>query len=336
MKNIYFICNNGENHQSIINFGGGASEFLFYLTAQKISKYYNVTIINRFSTEPIKIDNIQYLFLQNNKNPNIENSNDCVVIVQRSFSLLINLHKINQSNRYILWCHDYLYKNIENLTQNYSCDDVNNYFYKNNVLTVSVSNFHKNNIREIMPNIETYTIYNSLFKDFFKRDETIQYDKDTILFVSSWSKGIDKILKIGEAYYKKNTNFKLLLLKPNCCFYNPDLNNYPFIEIIGNVKNKAEYCKLLQKNLCVVTTSFPETFGCAFSESLFLGVPVIGDNSINAGFHETVQKDHLCNFDNVNEVIEKIEKFRENRPVVYLDEKFHDDAVIQQWVQLLQ
>ena len=62
MKDIYFIANIGNNHQNIINSGSGASEFLFYLTAKKLSKYFNITIINRYSHEPMKIDNIQYLF----------------------------------------------------------------------------------------------------------------------------------------------------------------------------------------------------------------------------------------------------------------------------------
>ena len=335
MKNIYFIANNGGNHQSIVHSGSGASEFLFYSTAKKLSEYFNVTVINRDSHESKKIDNVQYLFLPNNQNPQIENINDSIVIVQRHFGMLVDLHKINPSNRYILWSHDYFHNNIGSFGNNYSCCDINKYFFENNIDVVSVSNFHKNNIQNLMPNIKIYPIYNALFKDFYKKDENIKYDKNSIVFASSWSKGIDKILKIGQSYYAKNKDFKLILIKPSYCSWEPDLHNYSFIEIRGNIKNKTEYCELLQQNLCVLSTSFPETFGCCFAEALFLGVPVIGDNSIESGFQEIIQQDHMCNFNNVDEVIQKIEEFRENRPIVQLNEKFLDQAVIQEWIHLL-
>ena len=336
MKDIYFIANIGNNHQNIINSGSGASEFLFYLTAKKLSKYFNITIINRYSHEPMKIDNIQYLFLPDNQNPQIENINNSIIIVQRNFDTLIYLHKNNPNNRYILWSHDHLCIKMKGLIDNYSLHDINNFFFENNINIISVSNFHKNNIQEILHNVKIYPIYNALFKEYYKRDENIVYNKNSIIFASSWSKGLDKILKIGAKYYIKNKDFKLILIKPSYCGWEPDLQKYIFVEIIGTIKNKIEYCELIQKNLCVLTTSFKETFGCVFAEALFLNVPVIGDNSINAGFHEIIQKDHLCNFNNIDEVIQKIEEFRENRPIVQLDEKFLDTSIIQEWVSVLQ
>ena len=127
MKNIYFIINNHGNHQNIINSGSGASEFLFYLTAYKLSSLYNITIFNR--DNPNKIDNIEYKFLPNNMNPDIENINDSIIIVQRHFNILIDLHKINPSNKYILWSHDFLQNNFTNLSNNYNPHEINDYFY---------------------------------------------------------------------------------------------------------------------------------------------------------------------------------------------------------------
>jgi len=335
MKNIYFIGNIGENHQSIINSGSGASEFLFYLTANKLSEYFNVTIINRYSCQK-KIDNIQYyLFLLNNEDRQIENINDSIVIVQRFFGTIIDLHKINPNNRYILWSHDHLGNEIGSLGDKYSYYDINKYFFENNIDIVSVSKFHKNNIQERMPSVTIYTIYNALFKEYYIKNENIKYDKNSIIFASNWAKGLDKILKIADKYYLKNKEFKLILIKPCYCTWEPDLKHYPFIEILGTIKNKIEYCELLQKNLCVLSTSFPETFGCVFAEALFLGVPVIGDNSVNSAIHEIIQKDHMCNFDNIDEVIEKIEEFQKNRQFVQLNEQFLDDSIIQEWIKIL-
>ena len=88
--------------------------------------------------------------------------------------------------------------------------------------------------------------------------------------------------------------------------------------MIGTIKNKIEYCELLQKSLCVLTTSYPETFGCVFAEALHLGVPVIGDNSVKAGFQEIIKPEYLCNFNDHKKVINIIDTIREN--IVKLDD----------------
>jgi len=331
MRNIYFIINNHGNHQNIINSGSGASEFIFYLTAYKLSSLYNITIFNR--DNPNKIDNIEYKFLPNNMNPDIENINDSIIIVQRHFNILIDLHKINPSNKYILWSHDHLENNFENLSGKYLPNEINNYFSKI-IDIIAVSNFHKNNILSKLPNVNVHVIYNALFPELYvKKEANVNYNN--IVFASNWAKGLDKVLNIGTMYYNINPNFKLLLLKPSYCDWMPDLTKYKFIKIIGNIKNKKEYCELLQSCLCVLTTSYPETFGCVFAEALHLGVPVIGDNSIDSGFLEIIQKDHICNFNNVNDVISKIEEFRMNRPTVCLDNKFYSEFIITDLINLI-
>ena len=159
MKTIYFIINVHYNHKSIINQGSGASELLFYLTAKSLSKNFNIIIYNRDS--PSKIDNIEYRFLPDNMNPDIENINNSVVIAQRNFNLLIDLHKINSSNKYILWSHDYLHGEFNNLSGKYNPLEINRYFSKHNIKIVSVSNFHKSNILELLPHVNVTPIYNS-------------------------------------------------------------------------------------------------------------------------------------------------------------------------------
>lgn len=332
MQAVYFIINQDHNHQSIIKNGNGASEVLFYLTAKSLSKYFNVIVYNRDS--PCKIDDIEYRFLPDNMNPDIDNNS--VVIVQRHFNVLIDLHKNNPSNKYILWSHDYLHGKFNNLSGNYNPSEINNYFSKYNIQIVSVSHFHKINILERLPNVNVTPIYNALFPEYFIKDSNINYDKNTIIFASNWGKGLDKVLNIGKHYYDRNKEFKLILIKPKYCDWEPELHEYPFIEKRGCIENKNEYCNLLQSCLCVFSTSFPETFGCVFAEALHLGVPVIGDNSVQAGFHEIIPQELMCNFNNPNEVIDKIENLRTNRPNVSLDNKFYDESVINEWVKLLE
>tara|TARA_B110000977_G_scaffold200436_1_gene290950 strand:- start:1593 stop:2591 length:999 start_codon:yes stop_codon:yes gene_type:complete len=332
MPTIYFIINQPGNHKSIIKNGNGASEVLFYLTAKSLSKHFNVIVYNRDT--PCKIDEVEYRFLPDNMNPDI--GNNSVVIIQRHFNILIDLHKINPSNKYVLWSHDYLEKIFNHLSGNYNASAINHYFTTNNIQIVSVSHFHKSNILSRLPNVNVTPIYNSLFPEYLIKQNNINYDKNTIIFASNWAKGLDKILNIGNQYYKLNKNFKLILIKPSYCKWEPDLNKYPFIEKKGCIENKEEYCKLIQSCLCVFSTSYPETFGCVFAEALHLGVPVIGDNSVQAGFHEIIPQELMCNFNNPMEVINKILKLRTNRPNVTLDSKFYSESVINEWVKLLE
>ena len=331
MQTIYFIIPQHNNHESIIRTGSGASEVLFYLTANSLSKYFNIIVYNRDS--PCKIDDIEYRYLPDNMNPEIENNS--VVIIQRHFNILIDLHKINPTNKYILWSHDHLEPPFDNLSGNYSPLYINDYFSNHNIQIVAVSHFHKKNILSQLPNVIVNPIYNALFSQYFIKQTDINYDKNKIIFASNWGKGIDKVLNIGEYYYKLNNNFKLILIKPKYCDWEPDLNQYPFIEKRGCIESKEEYCKLLQSCLCVFSTSYAETFGCVFAEALHLSVPVIGDNSVQAGFHEIIPSELMCNFNNISEVIHIIEKFRFHRPNVNLDSKFYSESVINEWVKLL-
>jgi len=330
MHTIYFIINQHGNHNSIIKNGNGASEVLFYLTAKSLSSNFNVIVYNR--DLPSKIDNIEYRFLPDNMNLDIHNS---VVIVQRHFNVLIDLHQTNSSNKYVLWSHDYLEKKFNHLSGNYNPYEINDYFTINNIQIVSVSHFHKRNILSQIPNVDVTPIYNALFPELFIKYNNIKHDKNVIIFASNWAKGLEKVLNIGKHYYNRNKEFKLILIKPKYCEWEPDLGKYTFIEKRGCIENKEEYCKLLQSCLCVFSTSYPETFGCVFAEALHLGVPVISDNSVQAGFHEIIPQELMCNFNNPNEVINKIENLRNNRTNVNLDSKFYAESVINEWVKLL-
>lgn len=333
MQAVYFIINQHGNHESIIKNGNGASEVLLYLTAKSLSAHFDVIVYNRDA--PCKIDDVEYRFLPDNMNPDIENINNSIVIIQRHFNLAIDLHKINPNNKYIIWSHDYLEKEFNNLSGNYNPLQINDYFVKHNIQIVSVSNFHKSNILFRLPNVNVIPIYNALFSEYFIKQNNINYDKNTIIFASNWAKGLDKVLNIGTFYYNKNKDFKLILIKPKYCEWEPDLTKYPFIEKKGCIENKEEYCKLLQSCLCVFSTSYPETFGCVFAEALHLGVPVIGDKSVEAGFHEIIPLEFMCNFNNPNEVIDKIEALKINRPNVSLDRKFYSESVINEWDKIL-
>lgn len=339
-KTINMFINNGSNHINITQKGSGASEFLFFITAFKLSKYFNVNIyycnINK------KIDDINYIHFDFDNLDVIHNIHNTIVIIQRIFYLAIDFHKMNNTNKYFVWSHDYIKNSkIHHLYNNYELKEISDYLNENDIKVIAVSKFHEDNLKNtlnIKNNKNLFYIYNSLFEEYFVKNTNIKYNKNKILFASGVLKGFNKIIKICEKYHQLNNNFRLVLLTPNYTekfIKNFNLEKYNFIEYKGVIKDKNEYSNLIQESLCVISASFSETFGCVYAESLHLGTPVIGDTSIQSAISEIVDENYLCNFNDINSVIELIEKIKMNRKDVYLKKYFYEKETIQHWIKML-
>ena len=330
---VIFIINQDSNHQTVISRGGGASEWLFFLTAYKLSQIEGneIIIYNKVQTEQI-LDGIQYKYYENNQM--IKTIQNETVIMQRELLALKKIHEINPNNKYFCWCHDHYKSNYET---EHNPVIINEYFGKHNIQVICISQFQKRVYKSKLPNVTIHIIYNALFKEFYPKSSDITYDKNVMLFASNWDKRLDIVLRGCRAYHNKNPKFRLYLLKPIYVAANGDdwKRRFPFIELKGCITDKNEYSKLIQGCLGVFGTHFPETFGCVFAEALHLGVPVIGDNSISTGYSEFVPDNLLCNFNNPNQIANKIEEIYNNRPNVKLGDQFYDDQVIQEWMKLL-
>ena len=312
------IYNKIWNHRSIINSGQGASEFQFYMLAFNLSKNNNVSIFSNHPEE--KIDNIEY-----RKYEDVFNKNkvklDSIVIINRFYNLVL---KIPNFKKVIIWAHDW----NPYLTIKENKYEILKKLKK--VEIVCVSKTHQEHIKTILNfNKNVKFIYNSLYPEYFEKNKGIEYNKNKFIFASSFAKGLKFILKIFDKYYEKNKEIELILIKPSYC--KNDYNQRSYITYLDNIKCKKELSKLLQTCLCLIGSRFRETFGCIFAEAYHLGVPVIGDNSLPSAVKEIINNDHICNFNNPLEVIQKIEEFRENRPIVSLDKIFYQDNIINQW-----
>lgn len=351
MKVVYFIINHAGNHVSVKEEGGGASEFLFYSIAEKLSHSFNVIVFNR--DQPRQIDGIEYRFLPDNGIPELpmQSSGDCldaIVVVQRHFSTAIDVHKTYPQYKYVLWSHDYLELNPKQQATvfgRYPSNETDSYLAQHNIHVVCVSEFHKRNISSILPNAAVSYIYNGLFPEVFTKESDVAYNRDRIIFCSAWQKGVDRVLEIGSKYRELNSEFELIMITPAYSEVTPwsgakggliDWADYPFVTVMGCIKSKEEYSRLVRGCLAVFSTSFPETFGCAFAEALHLGVPVIGDSSVDAGFREIIPKENMRDFRNHTEVIDLIEGLRTHRPEVRLDDKFYSESVVARWRELLE
>ncbi len=329
-RDIYFIYNNDLNHTIIKEKGYGASEFQFYMIAKELSlKGLNITIFNSSNIDSV-YDNIlyrKYSDIENGKNIN----NSAIVVFMRMFKEIhMLLRNFNKDNIYI-WSEDYVHSqhNPPYLV------DINtiNTIRENNIKIITVSEFHKNNIVSVfnINPLNVTVIYNALYSSIFINDD-IDINKNNIVFASAWSKGLDKIIYLFDALHARHSHFKLVLMRPN---YNRDIySQRNYIELLDTVDSKEEYSKIIKSSLCVLTSEYPETFGCVFAEAYHLGTPVIATN-IRNGLHEFIDNSYTCNFNNPTEFINLVEKIYNNRPCVKLDEKFYDTAIIHQWHNLL-
>jgi glycosyltransferase involved in cell wall biosynthesis len=105
------------------------------------------------------------------------------------------------------------------------------------------------------------------------------------------------------------------------------------IVILGPV-NKQEYAQVIKTACCVMSSMFQETFGCVFSESYYLGTPVIADKNSGAVI-EIIGEENIVNYNNYDEVYNKFMEIKNNRDnlIIDLDEKFSLDYNLKLWKQ---
>jgi glycosyltransferase involved in cell wall biosynthesis len=182
-----------------------------------------------------------------------------------------------------------------------------------------------------LPDVEIKVIYNALFPEYVPKQLTVKQNE--ITFASNWYKGLERVLNIVKELNKTHA-IKLNLLKPNYCNWDRDFSNeYPFVNVIGNVKDKVVYSRIIARSICILTTSYPETFGCVFAESLHIGTPVIADKSVDAGFHEFINDNYKVDFNNLDQVLKKILEIKDD--IVRLPDEFYEKQIIEQWKNLI-
>lgn len=327
MKSIYFAYYNIPlNHQNILKIGSGASEVQICLLAKSLSdRGFDVTCFYGGQNE--KVDNIYYRnYNELENNENIDQNTP--LIFWRHFNKLPKIFSFYNPQKIILWSHDY--RGI-GLT-----DDIVNIINSNDTKIVTVSNFHKYSIKKVNQN-NIIVIYNALYSQTCFYKENLEIDKNRIVFASAWIKGIDTILNLFDKLYIKYPNFYLNILSPNHGKIDIEnrIKNKPYFKLSGTITDKQELSQILQTSLCLISTEFPETFGCIFAEAYYLKTPVIATHIPN-GLYEYIDINHRCNLKNYDEFEHLLISFYEKRPKVELDEKFLDTNIVNKWHSLLE
>lgn len=335
---IIFIDNTSFpqlNHQEIKNRAIGASEYQLYNLIGQLAQL-NLNIICYNSTHESKIiDNVQYKNIEYFKTDIFFPTDK--IIVQRYCWLIPHL---SPQNKIFVWFHDQCCNNIFQISNSQEMkESIRSIFEKKNIHFIFNSQSSKKLYFHFFSNYgfqfeenRCEVIYNILYEDDFikeKLKEKMVVDKNKIIFGSAWSKGIYRIIDLFRWISNKNSDLVLVLLSPGYDYhkwedYRSELKN-EFKERIQIFEplEKNKYCEVIASGLCVISTSFFETFGCIFAESYYLGTPVIGD--IHSGaLKEIIDNDYIVDYSNPENFLEKVIELQEKRNNINikLDNKF--------------
>jgi glycosyltransferase involved in cell wall biosynthesis len=356
-KLIIIDPTSNHDHNSIKNRAIGASEYQLYNLIKNLSEYYNITCYNYKSN--CIIDNITYKSWKVDLiNDTIEI--DTIIIIQRMLpNQNYEIYNKIKNNKIFLWIHDlteksvmlfdYKNKDFYNNEELYKNDILTNFYENKNINYIFVSNFalthFTNYFKKYNINIEEgrlNIIYNILYEDEYinVKNQIIEVNKNYITYASAWQKGITHIISIFDYIRTIDNTIKLNLLSPgydwdNFKNYAKELKDqYGDDIIIHGPVNKDQYCKIIKESLCVLTTTFAETFGCVFAESYYLGTPVIADYRSGA-VKEIIDNDYIVNFDNKQETVDKILYIKNNIYNVKLNDNFMLEYNIHKWINLI-
>jgi len=319
------------NHQEIKNRAIGASEYQFYNLIGEFAQL-NLHIICYNTTPDSKIiNNVQYKNIEYFKTDIFFPTDK--FIVQRYCWLIPNLPP---QNKIFVWFHDQCCNDIFQISNSQEIKaSIQSIFEKKNIHFIFNSKSSKELYFHFFSNHGFYfeenrceVIYNILYENDFVK-EKIVVDKNKIIFGSAWCKGIHIIIDLFRWISHKNSDLVLVLLSPGYDYhkwenYRSELKN-EFKERIQIFEplEKNKYCQVIASGLCVISTSFFETFGCIFAESYYLGTPVIGD--IHSGaLKEIIDNDYIIDYSNPEIFLEKITELQEkrNNMTIKLDDKF--------------
>ena len=346
MSNIYFIdFTTNIRYDEMQDKPIGGSEFQFYNLLYNVSKHKNIICYNKIENK-CQSENILYKNVNEIHTDKFE-TND-IIVIQRLFPDINILQKFNNC-KIIITIQDYDFNAVLFQFQNvrYNKIDILNYIVNNNIHFVFNSeftqkyfnvNFTLNNM--VIDKTRQNIIYNMLYTKYFVKGNKREINKKHLVYASGWNKGIFKIIEIFDYILSQDSSFKLLLMSPgyeykNYINYEMYLRNkYPNNIIIYGPVDKLQYCKIIENSGCVLAPSFFETFGCVFAECYYLGKPVICDIKSGA-VKEIIGKENVVNYNNVNEVYNKIISKIELNEKIELNNKFLFDYNFNLWKNLL-
>ena len=340
----------------------GASEHQLFNLLKNIAQHKEVHVFKTTIKKSIEMDNIYYKNF--NEFHNYELYENDIIIIQRFMCENPNFLNKLKKNKVFMWVHDMTDLNI--FISDGSCFDyyvTNPQVFKgyltesiiknDNINFVFPSDFAKKRFTEFLNKYQLsiisrrlHIIHNILYEEDFIQSTNSNtntkksVDTNKIVFASSWFKNIACIIKLFEHIHMRNKNYILVFMEHgfDTSKKYENIMKTKFgknVEILGP-QNKEKYAEIIKSSLCLLVSTFPETFGCVFTESHYLGTPVIADHRSGA-VADHLDKDFVMNFDDPESVYLKLEWLRRERMTlnIQLDEKFTFKYNFEKWKTLL-
>lgn len=209
---------------------------------------------------------------------------------------------------------------------------------KGNYQVIAVSRWHKNSIKEYLPNYEKIThIYNPVPDEIYVTAETpTSYDRNVLIWTSSPHKGLGKALEMFKTIRARNNRMQLIVCNPG--YFNLDTNTLatiPGVSVYGSMACKNMWA-VIQKTLCVFyPCQFDETFGLVAAEANALGTPIATYRK--AALKEIVSSENqTVDTEDESGLIDKVINWSENgRPLTLGRDGFKHSEILMNWVKLL-
>jgi len=363
---VFLVIANDLDHVNTESRAIGGSEFQFYSLINLLQHKYKITCYNK-KKETVVLENVTYKNLEELVKDEL--ASDTTIIVGRCLPHLESpLYNKMKKNRIYLWWQDYVHRDgpssrvpflvgySEESGRLYSQMNAKDRF-RNDILipmmetkqlhhvfnstyskTTTISFFSEFGL-QLDPQ-KCHMIYNCIYpKNFVDRPLSHEINVNQIVYASAWTKGLSMVLDLFKYISAKDPNFQLVLMSPGYEWdtvkqFIPSLKqNFGNRVIIQGPSDKLKYSEIIAKSLCVMSARFPETFGCVFAESCFLGTPVIAD-IYSGAVREMIDPGFIVNYDNKDQVFRKLVEIRNQRTKMSIElrDEFKVDHILQQWI----
>ncbi len=315
------VCPKPYDGNTLRNGAMGGSEASLVRVAERLTRTHDVVVQQHNRTVEETVQGVRYTK---------EIADAPYYVVMRHPALAIEVAKNAPRSRVILWLEDIMSSAMGEYAP---------HLQELNIITVPVSDWHVNQIREMIKTNTAFhgrfyvrRIYNPLDDDLHPRSGLI--DKNKLVFFSSPHKGLDYTLKTFQNLRNFNKDFKLYIANPGYLIQG-DVSDENVVNL-GPVPHSV-IMDHVRSSLCMYYPNyvFPETFGCVMAEANAVGTPFI-THPLGAAYEVSDHPSQLVDVRDPKKLIDRVmEWYNGARPIVRARPEFRMSTVIRDWLALL-
>lgn len=315
------VCYKPYDFNTLLNEPLGGSEASVLRAAKALAGKHNIYLLT--GAEEQHINGITFI------KPETLIPKPAHIIHVRSARGVHLMNKAYPNAKQIVWWHDLGDKWIGD--EVIACEDIPVDF-------VYVSEYHKHQFidRGINPYAPDYkhkgqhhVVYNIV--EAAPRGLPVNINK--LVFPSSPHKGLERTLTVFKEARRRNPALELHVFNPG---YYKDYEGLPEGVTNHGPKPHCEVMKHVEEALCVFTMNaqFPETMGLVHAEANAVGTPVLA-HKLGATPEILTHPRQLVDIRKTQEVLNRLESFTNDRPIVSADQRFNGKEVLKQWEKVL-